>query len=559
MSDRASQNGHTPLDDTTDLDILTPAIETLHARLLDDGAIFRAGLPDVTLVTRRALLQVDPDEAIEAGDEPEGMLEISREPLRRVTRPAIAQPHRRIQRLTAVAAMLTIVGLLAALFVTLAPGRPGGRPTRLKPPVSKVTGSAWTLMPFPHIPSALDTAGGGYYVAAPGDPRVVYFIGVSVDAKTAAAAEVFARLDGGQQWVPLSFPLPSLAGVHAASATQMTIIPRLDVMPSDPLALILNLDVQGTTTCPIAQPIQYTCSEYLYSSDGGAHWRPLSLPASGLLAQWNVLDSGTMTQPYWDQDGWLYTTLSSADPGYHPYGTRIVVSSDNGTTWRYADGDLATKGQIIAEYLPATHGQSLYAVTQAIASDIVSRQLWRSDNRGANWVRAGSMPDQTVLSGVTALTHGGADSLYRDRQADPTQLSADPVPAETLLLTPEYSGDGGVTWQYIPLTGLPLDTGGTPYTVGTLADGSLIVVLPGKAWEQSGGNIAANLTFYAWKPWSASWRQLAPTVSNIQIGNTVIPSWWLIPDTSSSPARLCVFAESGGDSSSWGIQCSTLS
>lgn len=558
MSERAPRNGHTPENDMNDLDILSPAIETLHTRLLDDGFAFRADLPDVSAITRSALLLIDPREHDAAGDEPESVLEISREAISRATLPVHPRQHRHTQRFAALAAALAIVGLLAALFATLAPRRTANGPIHPSPAGTELAGEEWTKVGIPVLPHALDPNSGNY-IAAPGDPSVVYYIDIRVDSATGYAEEQLSRLDGGQRWVSLSFPLPDIAGAPASVNEQKSIAYRLDVMPSDPMALILSLDVLGTATCPIANPLRYTCDEYLYSSDGGAHWGPLHLPGLGMLALWNALDSDAMTQPYWNQDGVLYTTLSSPDPGYHPTGIHLVSSMDNGATWHYADATLSAGGQPITEYVPAPHGTTMYAVTAATSYDVVSRQLWRSNDAGAHWTRTGPMPGQTQLIGIATPVDGTLPLVYRDQRIDQSQLPPNSPANQNMLTSPEVSRDGGATWQYMPLTGLPTDTGGTPYTVGTLADGSLVVVLPGKAWEQSGSNAAANLTFYAWKPWSSSWRQLTPTITNIQIGNTATPSWWLISDTPASPARLCVSGQGGIIGTNWGIACSTLS
>lgn len=576
MPQNAPQNGHAPLDEATDLDILSPAVEELHTRLLEDGAAFRAELPDITTVTRHALLLVAPNDAInstiEAGDEPESELEISRVPLSRAVQPTTAHPnvHIHIHRLTAVAAMLTIVGLLAALFVTLAPGRLAGGPTRVHPTatiVSYVTGSAWQRVPIPALPHALDPTG-GLYIAAPGDPSMVYYLDIQVDPVTGYTQEQLSRLVNSQSWVSLSVPLPDVASAPASENAQKGIAYRMDVMPSDPMALILSLDVLGTATCPIANPVLYTCDEYLYSADGGAHWGPLGPPGPGLLAQWLALDFGTVLQPYWTQDGRLYTTLSTGDPTNHPYGTRIVFSTDNGATWQYSDPQLVAGGRIMTEFVPAPHGQTVYAITDEAGNDVTTRTLWRSDDGGVHFRAIGGMPgsaangvpSQAELIGVGIAAGLGSVIVYRDTYTYRGTMTLNDAPDRNALLSPEFSTDGGQTWKSLPLAGLPRATGRTPYTVGTLADGSLVVVVPGIAWEQGHGNAPAKLTFYAWKPGSASWRQLTPTISNIQIGNTVTPSWWLIPDTTILPAWLCVSGGGGGIlGSNWGIACSILS
>lgn len=557
MSQDFTHNGHS--ESATEMGGLSPAVQTLHTRLLDDGAAFRASLPDVSQLTVRVIARLDPSDNHAIGSESVVALEENSPAPSQPIPPALVQSHSRIHRASAVAAMLAIVGMLAALFTTIAPGRFASPPTPTPPSAHKVAGGPWANLRIPDFPYSSATAFGNYIVA-PSNPHVVYNIGVHVDTHTDTAHEVFARLDGGQRWVPLSFPLPSLAGAAASGLDQVSIGYRLDVMPSDPQALILTLDVQGTTTCPIAHPVPDTCTEYLYSADGGTQWGSLSLPGPGMLSLWLALDNGTISQPYWNQDGRIYTTLSSPNPGYVPTGVRIVSSADNGASWQYADRDLAANGQLVFEFVPAAHGTTLYAVTQSAATtDVVSRQLWRSDDAGVSWQRIGPMAGHAELIGaVTSIGHA-APVVYRDQQIDPSQLPPNNRTNLNMLINPEVSVDGGRTWTPLPLTGLPLATDGDPYTVGTLSDGSLVVVLPGKAWALRGDNAPATLTFYAWAPGDTTWRRLAPAVSHIYLGNSPVPGWWLIPETSSSPARLCASGD-GGDISGtgWGVECTTL-
>ncbi|MGH2517409.1 MAG: hypothetical protein ACRDHP_17305, partial [Ktedonobacterales bacterium] len=228
MADKSFQNGHAPRESIAELETLSPVELALHTRLLDDGAAFRARLPDVAQVTRRAILLVDADAPHLSGDEPEIALVDKPASRERITARDTPPPRHAVRRLPALAATLAIVGLLVALFATFAPGRFAGNPTL--PITHPLSGGPWMSPWGTGFPPYAPNTEASYYMA-PGNPRALYYVGVSIDRATGAATyEILGRLDNNQHWIQEPFPVLNGAGTNSSGSQAGAVGYRLDVM-----------------------------------------------------------------------------------------------------------------------------------------------------------------------------------------------------------------------------------------------------------------------------------------------------------------------------------------
>ena len=328
---------------------------------------------------------------------------------------------------------------------------------------------------------------------APSNPLVVYKL---VPADDSSGQQVLARsTDGGATW--RTFALPTVTG---GTPTPLVVF----VSPLDPQSVFLTVQV------------------VFLSRDGGAHWSPIHLPASAAPAA--LGDSlGYITRPsalfsngttvFHVQGNRLYSAtnvLPGSSPRF-PEGEssttiRIVVSTDGGLTWSYADEALAAQGGNICDYTAAPSGATLFAITSpACLPDpgiVPSFSLWRSDDAGAHWTKVqGGLLQSSMINGMVAVS---------DPMGQTPQILLYLTMAKEGNFSPanvHVSADGGQTWAEAPTAGFPVAPGPS-IPVGVLSDGSVLFL------AQTGGSGAA---FFAWELGDAAWHQVGSGFNDVSI------------------------------------------
>lgn len=455
------------------------------------------------------------------------------------------RPPSRTRTLLAVAAAVVIVGLLAAVFAGLTQSR-----TKQEPAVSATTTASATITATPATPAPFHMLAArppvigqpGTPVVAPSDPNVIYEY-----ADNGTGVVVRRSDDGGQTWRDLSYP----SGGSFVSAIEIA------VSPADAQNVFLRLDLGypqgGTNPCQAIASIQHggilasgdsTCRVELSSRDGGAHWSRMTFPVAGTLFQGGVTFSYDPTTIQAGADR-LYGRIWQLDASGTQNGdVRIVSTRDQGQTWQTADTTLVRQASHICSFRAAPASATIFAITSTTTcwgSPQGARSVWRSDDAGVHWARAGDLPaalaqpdaqfvaaSESGANGVTAIFYGVPGA------------AATAGAAEVLA-----SSDGGQTWHAAPTSGLPA---GTPIAgvAGTaLPDGSVLVAFSGApgAAQQAGATPGATATptaaasgdsgygggggpqisvvCYVWKVGEAKWQRVtqAATIDGASISN----------------------------------------
>lgn len=511
---------------------LGPAYEVLQQRLLADGALWRAGLPSTERLEQRLnALARQGQGAKEHHARPAAEASERRSRLRLIneTKGDFSVFHGRLRTIAAVATIAAVVALFAVLFYGFA-----GHGSK--------TGSS------PGTPSASQTTTHSFntYVAvAPSNPNVLYRL---APANGASNPSLLARsTDGGATW--RTFALPTVKG---GTATPSVVF----VSPLNPQDVFLTVTVTLSSGTPGAQrcPKSVTasglssyaalgggpsyCEVEFLSRDGGAHWGQVHLPASATPAA--LGDTSGYVYPsvasslfsngatvFHVQGNRLYST-TNVDPGNPPTSSeaqsggtiRIVVSTDGGLDWSYADGALATNTQSICDYAATPSGSTLFAVTSAGCNveGAPSAFLWRSDDAGAHWAKVEQLPGNVEM-GMIAVSRDNGQSplLYIDMAKETCTISPyisrpnagscgfDASPANL-----QVSADGGKTWTSAPTRGFPTFQGNTLQNpgapLGVLSDGSVLFL----AQQLQGPE-----GFYTWKLGETSWHQVGPSFNAV--------------------------------------------
>ncbi|HET9111293.1 MAG TPA: sialidase family protein [Ktedonobacterales bacterium] len=331
-----------------------------------------------------------------------------------------------------------------------------GYPTIPVPPVPSATalprvtatpsGAAWTRV----------SASSGAATGIPASFRVMYQVTYGQSSKTAAPQFSLRRSDDfGQTWVNLS--PPAIAGLDYANDTDYAAV---TASPLDPRVAILYLQASGRSGCPLphTSALPVVCEAQYVTRDGGATWAHLRLPAPGVLGLVNVFNSfigGNLSA----QGGRIYGVVNDAMLGASgsPPPGRLVVSDDDGVTWRVADSALAARTLLVYTYSAPASGSTIFAVagvtnTNLLPGELPPLSLWRSDDAGASWTQAGSLPapaaylnqllaasnattGQTMLYATVTVSGGNPTSLYvsHDGGAHWTQCSQPPTSTSELL------------------------------------------------------------------------------------------------------------------------------
>lgn len=422
-----------------------------------------------------------------------------------------------------------LVALLGGLFAAQA-ARNGGRlhPTAAATATGAAPSATSGATPTPPLPDLGDgwvTVAGlstsPLPVLAPSDPRVAYVAGVfSGPAKFSAQTLALGHTDdGGATWHPLTLPVKA-----PSSPDQLSL--SLLVSPLDAHHLILSVTTPAGASCPTASggtgqaqggghflaSSGPPCTVQYLSADGGTHWRQITLPVAGVLGI--MADSESYSEPAIRGQGARLYALAGPQYGgagdqTQPTG-RLVTSTDGGATWQLADTALpSTVG--IADYMPATSGNAVFAVTDRAdrfhvpvgALPPPDFKLWRSDDAGAHWALVRSLSVQNV-TGIRVVARPGAAqpivylSVYLGTASDSA------LPATTML----FSVDGGHTWAAPPNQGVAQSWYSAGGMWGTLANGSVVA-----GFQPGHTRGYGRIQLYAWKAGDQSWRPLASELS----------------------------------------------
>jgi photosystem II stability/assembly factor-like uncharacterized protein len=311
-------------------------------------------------------------------------------------------------------------------------------------------------------------------VADPVDPLTVYAGG---------AGGLFKSADGGATWSLL----------HAG-----TNVSTFAVAPSAPQVLY-ELDTSGASYSPQTAMAKTT--------DGGATWQPVSLPASSFSPILLVVDPTDPERVYltavgigggdlfpvfyvtadggatWKFGGNVHSgdfvTALVADPRQPAtlyagaFGGGIFRSTDRGTSWQPGSAGLPA-GPVRSLALDPASGALIAAIETGESP--IAFQLWRSGDGGATWQQvfqgAGSVYALAVDAGLAGRVYAGGAGVgmlvSRDdgahwlsanlgfRAVDVVDLAPDPQAAGTLYAMDSSAGlrkstDGGVTWAALAI------------------------------------------------------------------------------------------------------------
>lgn len=283
--------------------------------------------------------------------------------------------------------------------VTLYPTLPVPTETATAAATATPTGSAWTT-----VSDASQMAS-----IAPAALRTRYDVFSGQDSKTSPAYFRLRRSDDfGQTWTNLT--PPQIPGVsYPANIGFVTGV----MSPLNPKVYILTLQLYNAP-CPSGSR---HCQTQYVTTDGGATWSQITLPASGLLGAHSPISIPRGMAPL-AQGTRLYSFLSAeqlAASGVVPSG-RLVVSNDGGVTWSFADAQLAARNLAVYAFTAAPSGSTVYALAGApldttVPGPLPPLSLWRSDDAGATWTATGPLPAGSLLD-LLAVNDQLSGTLY---------------------------------------------------------------------------------------------------------------------------------------------------
>ncbi len=432
--------------------------------------------------------------------------------------PAGARARERSRRfvtaLSGLAAMLVVALLVGALVASHLPA--GSQPTAQKTPIpgtATPTAEDATPTATPGPEGTWVTPPGLAHlksepIIAPSNPNIIYQA-IAADGQT--APPTIARSDdGGATWHALAAPFA------AGQLFGMT----LAVSPLDAEVLVLQVayyaSVNMPTTCPdqsVASGLRAAragfalCYLHYLSRDGGRHWRALALPVAAEAVNTGLTPMGNLTAsggPLLRAQGTrLYAYMAA------PGGEHLLVSADGGQAWRVADAGIGAAGRFIcsAQVLPAPDGAVIFALafTRPCGTG-GTQELWRSDDAGATWHRAGPLPMPGYASIQSfVVSSQGSRAMPLVYVFIPTGLGG---PGDL-----KVSADGGATWQSAPDDGIVSSLYTFTGPLAVLSDGSVL------AGVQRPVNTPPYLAtaLYRWKPGEAAWHQVSPAVTGTPV------------------------------------------
>lgn len=409
--------------------------------------------------------------------------------------PTPSTQGRRVRRVaswvTAVAAVVVIAVITTALLVshagkTGATGGQGGN--TVTPTASSING--WKIVP------GLDHSNAQPYLA-PSNPKVIYLL----EQPTLRRSD-----DSGAHWQNLGLP-----AVQSEASDAL-----LQISPGDAqnIFLLLTFD-QSSPACSGGQASSgqvnaysgNSCQVPYYSVDGGAHWGLMQCNACGAkkLAPVGVIAA---------QGNHLYSLIYDQNQRQ-----RLLTSADGGATWQFADAALLAQGQGLCSFTTTSKGSAVFALVQtgscsqpvgylhdAAAQPQAQTGLavWRTDDAGAHWTKAGAFlyqqPDTQVFRAVDV---GG------------TQPILFVAAGEGATYNQLVSLDGGKTWQPQPTAGIPDNSGIFAPTQAVLSDGSILMSVQ---------TLQGSSSLFGWKPGSQTWGQITQSFPGDAAEVLVAPS-----------------------------------
>lgn len=498
---------------------------SMERQILADSAAWERRVPPMEPFTARLRAVLQEESMRDPETAPGGQFEESGVQVTGAQRggPAAAG---RWRALVATVAAIVVVGLLGAVFATLAPGHDHpatgtGEPTSVSStPAVVPTPTLLAIHALAERPAI--TQQPGIPVVAQSDPQVMYEY-----ADNQPGAVLRRSDDGGATWHDLALPQSSgsLGALYLA------------VSPLDASNVLLEMDVNIPTngSCAVHADMRSNdapasgggtiCRLMFRSQDGGNIWHPIQLPIAGSFFGNGVVfyyDS-TVVQ---GQGNRLYARVyDKLNPTNPVLDIRILSTTDGGATWQPADTSLAQQAPHVCSYAATPVGSTLFAVSAASCLAMSGGTLWRSDDAGASWTRVGPAPSWVVPM-MTALVAANANGdpnrplLYATRM--PTGQSSEAV---------EVSVDGGKTWQNAPTAGVPASAPPQMMSTAALPDGSIVAAFAGvPASSEPSGSVGPTPTpipsefgtphavsCYYWSPGARAWQRLTPAV-------TVLPS-----------------------------------
>ena len=453
--------------------------------------------------------------------------------------------------LVAVAVAVAVVATLAGVFHALSNTRvaaPAATPTpNFATHVTRARGHWADVVQY------MVGTNSAIYVE-PSDTRIAFRTSTS---PTDATAVTLARTsDGGATWTTLSLPTDDggwFGGLALSPLDAQTVFLSMGADQSDPHCPASAL---GYGTGYVTQPIPnaggpldlqyptsggYSCSFQYVSRDGGAHWSHPSFPwPAQHFADLGVETSGF---PGEVQGTTLFAAVTGNLNGEYFDGVRLVASEDGGSTWSAVDNTIYAAGQVVTSYTAIPGMTSLYAMSvpqQTPAGQESHALLWSSEDQGVHWTRVGPAP-LALAQLIGTIRSPGGPILY----AVGLQSSGPEGQVPTVA-----SHDGGRTWVAASNAGWPQGQVANPWSLNTLADGSLLMEflnpLPPGA---SSTAYDPNTSFYGWRPGDSQWFPVTPRPG----GGSEHQVWLTSPAT--SPQTLWIVSASQQDTTYTVRQC----
>jgi hypothetical protein len=331
----------------------------------------------------------------------------------------------------------------AAVWDNLGPGNVGGRiRSILVDPTNPnivwlgaVTGGVWKSLDggnsWRSTTDALGYVGIFSLTMMPGNPNTIF--ATTGEYANSSGPGIIVTRDGGNSW--------SLIKPAGGAGTALALARSLVIHPTQTNLMLVSADYQGIWG----------------SSDGGVTWQQ-RLNTS--------VTSGSSTSYF--SVKWLRQDPNNANNLIANTTYRgILVSSDFGLTWSYANGfqgnDSNDFRDIHFAYAKSTPGR-IYASITAKSGDANKRyEIWRSDNGGKDWVYLARASSSTW--GATDRSQGGYNHVLWVNPTNANHL----LLGEVVLL---QSLDGGSTWAMVnDYATRPVSSANLPFPTAALANG----------------------------------------------------------------------------------------